>query len=96
MPPPELLADLDIDPTIPSLRVSGESQSMTPYVDDIRDDSTPAPVVGLILPTSSSVGPGSFALPDNGPSSIAGPAGFDDDMLIGTSFECTGAAKDKC
>lgn len=80
MPPPELLAELELGPMLPPLRATGESQSLTPF-DYHRDPSTPAPVTGLILPTSSSVGPGGFMVQGNGPSSIGGQMAIGDDMI---------------
>ena len=82
MPPPEFLAELNFS-LVPELpRFPGESLSLTPLKEQY-EPSTPAPTAGLILPTSSSVGPGAFVLPGNGPSSIGGPAGYEDDELIG-------------
>ena len=86
MPPLELLAELDLGPPLPPIRASGESQSLTPFAEQY-DPSTPAPAAGLILPTSSSVGPGGFVLQGNGPSSIGGPADFADDEMIGEWLE---------
>ncbi|KAJ4297811.1 R8 protein [Kalmusia sp. IMI 367209] len=88
MPPLELLAELDLGPPLPPLRVTGDSQSLTPSVSQ-QDPSTPqGPVGGLILPTSSSVGPGEFMIHgDNGPSSIGGPVGIaDEDMIDDPGF----------
>jgi meiotic recombination protein REC8 len=65
---------------LPPLRATGESQSLTPF-ESHRDPSTPAPVAGLILPTSSSVGPGGFVIHGNGPSSIGSLLAGDDDMI---------------
>ncbi|KAF1978109.1 hypothetical protein BU23DRAFT_595909 [Bimuria novae-zelandiae CBS 107.79] len=81
MPPPELLAELHLGRALSPLCVSGESQSLTPFADQ-QDPSTPAPAAGLILPTSSSVGPGGFDLQGNGPSSIGGHGDFADEEMI--------------
>jgi meiotic recombination protein REC8 len=80
MPPPELLAELELGPMLPPLRATGESQSLAPF-ESQQDPSTPVSVAGLILPTSSSVGPGGFVIHGNGPSSIVGPLAGDDDMI---------------
>ncbi|KAL5387649.1 hypothetical protein DPSP01_003445 [Paraphaeosphaeria sporulosa] len=79
MPPPELLAELERGPMLPPLRTTGESQSLTPFeFQQEQDPSTPGPVVGLILPTSSSVGPDGLVLQGNGRSSIGGQVAVDD------------------
>ncbi|KAF2446945.1 hypothetical protein P171DRAFT_519282 [Karstenula rhodostoma CBS 690.94] len=85
MPPLELLAELELGPTLPPLRASGESQSLTPFGSQ-QVPSTPDPVAGLILPTSSSVGPGGFVIQGNGPSSIGDQVAVDDDMIDAPDF----------
>lgn len=82
MPPPELLADLELGPMLPPLRTTGESQSLTPFESQQGQyPSTPSPVAELILPTSSSIGPGGFMLQGNGPSSIGGQVAVEDDLI---------------
>ncbi|KAL5393624.1 hypothetical protein PMIN02_005734 [Paraphaeosphaeria minitans] len=86
MPPLEFLAELELSP-VPPLRTTSESQSLNPF--DFQQEqgpSTPCPVTGLIIPTSSSVGPGGFVLQGNGPSSIGGQVAVDDDMIDAPDF----------
>lgn len=79
MPPLELLAELELGPDLPPLHLSGDSQSLTPFADRIVP-STPVPVGGLILPTSSPVDPGGFVLPGHRSSSVEGLA---DENVLG-------------
>ncbi|KAJ4356042.1 R8 protein [Didymosphaeria variabile] len=80
MPPPELLAELELGPMLSPLRATSNSQSLMP-IESQQAPSTPAPVDGLIIPVSSSVGPGGFALLGNGPSSIGGHVAADHEMI---------------
>lgn len=85
MPAPELLAELDLGPAPPALRDTGDSQSLAPLESQEQNPSTPAPLGGIVLPTSSSVGPGGFVIQGNGPSSIGGAVIGDED-IIGECF----------
>ncbi|KAF2263388.1 hypothetical protein CC78DRAFT_581477 [Lojkania enalia] len=78
LPPPELLADLNLPMLLETPR-SGESQSLTPFASQ-HDSSTAGPVGGLILPSSSPRPMGEFRVKgDNGPGDIVGPGDFPED-----------------
>ena len=64
MPPPELLAELELP--MPSTHPrTGESQSLTPFGSQ-REITTPeAPILGLILPSSSPAMRGDFTVGGN-------------------------------
>lgn len=68
LPPPELLAHLDLGLDITR---SGESQSLTPFGSQQSQSSSHAGALGgLVLPSSSPGAPGSFRL--EGDNDIAG------------------------
>jgi len=74
LPPPELLAELNLGPAIESLR-NGDSQSLTPFGSQQHPTTPEGPIGGLILPSSSSVGAVEFMIHgDNGSAAIGGPS----------------------
>jgi hypothetical protein len=74
LPPPELLADLDLALDLNVSR-SGESQSLTPFgLQQSQSSSQTGALGGLVLPTSSPGEPGSFRL--QGDNDAADPTGF--------------------
>jgi meiotic recombination protein REC8 len=83
LPPPELLANLNLGPAIKPLR-NGDSQSLTPFGSQ-QDPSTPeGRVGGLILPASSSVAAGDFVV--HGSAGLRGPS----DMFGGDELDDPG------
>ncbi|KAF1963147.1 hypothetical protein CC80DRAFT_487544, partial [Byssothecium circinans] len=92
LPPLELLAELDLGPPLEPLSRHGDSQSLTPFGTQQAPTTPGGPVGGLILPGSSSQGPGGFAIQgDVGPSSVGGPSGMSgsggfDDMIGDPGF----------
>ncbi|KAL5118213.1 R8 protein [Pleosporales sp. CAS-2024a] len=82
LPPPELLADLDLALDFQVTR-SGESQSLTPFgtqqqQQQSQSSSSAGELCGLVLPTSSPVAPGSFRLIQSGDEAAADIVGFND------------------
>ncbi|KAF2636443.1 hypothetical protein P280DRAFT_552939 [Massarina eburnea CBS 473.64] len=74
--PPELLAELDLGPPLDPIVRAGDSQSLTPFGTQHVPTTPEGPIGGLILPGSSSIGPGGFGIQgDVGPSSNGGPSG---------------------
>ncbi|KAF2464897.1 uncharacterized protein BDR25DRAFT_296064 [Lindgomyces ingoldianus] len=77
LPPPELLADLDI-PLFQTPR-SGESQSLTPFGSQQAHATPEAQIGGLVLPSSSSRGAGGLVLAGDdgdGAGTMGGPSGI--------------------
>ncbi|KAF2689605.1 hypothetical protein K458DRAFT_475049 [Lentithecium fluviatile CBS 122367] len=89
LPPPELLAELNLGPALEPLR-NGDSQSLTPF--GSQQPTTPGgPIGGLILPSSSSVGAGEFVIHgDNGLGALGGPSA----LLGGEDLDDPGFAFD--
>jgi hypothetical protein len=76
LPPPELLVELNLGPTIEPLR-DGDSQSLDPCGSQQYPTTPEGPIGGLILPTSSSVSVGEFMVHgDNGSAAIGGQSGM--------------------
>jgi meiotic recombination protein REC8 len=82
LPPPELLADLDL--AIPLVTPqSGESQSLTPFGSQVVPGTPRGLIAGLVLPSSSSRDLGDFGLAgDNEPSSVRGSGLFVGEDLL--------------
>jgi meiotic recombination protein REC8 len=76
LPPPELLAELNLGPAIEPLR-NGDSQSLSPFGSQQHPTTPEVPIGGLVLPTSSSVDVGEFLIHgDNGSGAVGGPSGM--------------------
>lgn len=76
LPPPELLAQLEMGLRLDPPMHMGDSQSLTPFGSQRRPSTPEAPLGGLILPVSSSARSGGYGGPlDAGFSSVGGASG---------------------